>query len=273
MQPVGIKLHFRPAGTSPEEVDRAAFSNHLHRPLPGLGLADGFNHNVAAPPRRSQRPHRFDYVGNLRRLHNLMRAHLLRGFYLAIALHHRDYVAADRPGDLHEHQSDGSAAQNRHRLADFHASFMQPAENARQRFGHRGIFVTYVLGNHQHVGFNNSPRYTDVFRVCAVVEEQIFAEIFLMFGAIKAHLAGRRIQRDHPHALLESVDAAPNLFDDASQFVPEQRWRHDHSRVISALIHLQIGAARKSYLHLDQDLSLAHAWDRNLLDLQVFFAV
>ena len=43
--------------------------------------------------------------------------------------------------------------------------------------------------------------------------------------------------------------------------------------MIAALIDLEIGAASKSDLHLDQDFTIAYARYRHLLDLHVLFAV
>ena len=93
------------------------------------------------------------------------------------------------------------------------------------------------------LALNNAPRNADVFGIGAVIEQQVFAEIFLVLGAVEAHLAGRGVQRHHPHALLEAAHARPDFFDHAGQFVPEQRRGHDHARMVAALIDLQIGAA------------------------------
>jgi len=87
-----------------------------------------------------------------------------------------------------------------------------------------------------HVGFNNALGHANVFGVRAIVEEKIFAEIFLMLGAVEAHLARGGVQGNHAHALLETVDAGADLLDDTSQFMAEQGGRDDHAGVVATLI-------------------------------------
>ncbi len=41
-------------------------------------------------------------------------------------------------------KSDGTAADDGDRVADFHAGFMQPAQNAGQRLSHGGIFKAHI---------------------------------------------------------------------------------------------------------------------------------
>ena len=89
-----------------------------------------------------------------------------------------------------------------------------------------------------------------------------------MLGAVEAHLAGRGVQRDDAHALLEAVDAGADFFDDSGQFVAEQRGRNDHAGVIAALVHLEVGAAGQGDLDLDQNLAVTHARDGDFFDLQ-----
>ena len=127
--------------------------------------------------------------------------------------------------------------------------------------------------NDQHVGFDDAPRDADVFGIGSVVEEQVFAEIFLVLGAVEAHLAGRGIERHHAHALLEAVHALADFLDYAGQFVAEERGRDDHAGVVAALIDLEIGAAGESDLDFDQHFALFHARDGHSFNLEIFFAV
>ncbi len=94
-----------------------------------------------------------------------------------------------------------------------------------------------------------------------------------MLGAIKARTAGSRVERDHAHALLEAAHAFPDLLDRARQFMAEQRRRHDHAGVIAPLVHLQIRAAGKRHVDLDQNFAFAHRRDGHSFNLDVFFAV
>ncbi len=203
----------------------------------------------------------------------LIGAHAPRGSYLRIALHHRNHIAAAQLRDLHEHQPDRPGADDGHRVADLHLGFVQPAQHAGQRLDHRGFFEAHVLRNGQHVGFNDAARNANVFGVSAVVEQQVFAEIFLVLGAVETHAAGRGVQRHHAHALLEAPDVGANFFDDAGQFVAKQRRRHDHARVIAALIDLQIGTAGQGHLHLDQHFPFVQRGDRHPFDFDVLFTV
>src|SRR5207247_7182647 len=101
-------------------------------------------------------------------------------------------------------------------------------------------------------GFEQSDRYPYVFRIRAVIEEQVLAEVFLVLGTVEAHLAGSGVQRHYPHASLEAAHAGADFFDHTSQFMAEQCWGNNHAGVISALINLQIGDASKSDLDIDK---------------------
>ena len=216
---------------------------------------------------------RLDYVLNLGGLHDFVRAHVLGGNDLLVALHQRDHIATDGASHLDEHESDGAAADDGHGVADLHAGFVQAAQHASQRLGHGGIFEGDVRRNDQHVGFNNAPRYADIFRVGTVIEEQILAKILLVLGAVEAHLAGRGIERHHAHTFLEAMHAFAYFLDDAGQFMSEERRRNDHSGVVATLIHLEVGAAGESDLDFDEYFTLFHAGNRHSFNLEIFFAV
>src|SRR5579862_213034 len=207
MQAIGFELHFGAAGASTEEVDGAAFADHVDGPLPGFGAAYGFDHYVAAALLRRERADGVDHVRNLGGLNNFVCAHVFGGFDLAVALDHGDDVASDGAGDLNEHEADGTAAENGDGVADFDSGFVQAAQDASQGLGHGGVFHADVGRDDQHVGFNDAARHANVFGVSTVVEEQIFAEVFLMLGAVEAHLARGGVEGDDAHALLESVDS------------------------------------------------------------------
>src|SRR5579872_1057898 len=242
VQAIGVELHFGSAGAAAEEIHSAALADHFDRPLPRVGLAHGFDDHVAAALLRRERTNGFDHIRNLCDLYDLVRAHVLGSLDLAIALDDRDDVAADGASNLHEHESERPAAEDGDRVADLDASFVETAKNAGQRLGHGGIFEADVGRNDQHVGFNNAARHANVLSVSAVVEEQVFAEIFLVLGAVKAHLARGGVERDDAHALLEAVNSGSDLFDDAGQFVAEERGGNNHAGMVAALIDLQVCA-------------------------------
>ena len=194
--------------------------------------------------------------------------------HLFVALDHRDHVATDGSGHLDEHESDGAAADDGNGVADLDSGFVEAAQHAGQRLGHRRVFGTDVLRDDQHVRLNDAPGDADIFGVGSVVEQEVFAKIFLVLGAVEAHLAGGGVKCDHAHALLEAEDAFADFFDHTGQFVAEEGGRNNHAGVIAALIHLKVGAAGESHLHLDQGSSpFSHARDRHSFDLEIFFAV
>src|ERR1022692_204162 len=273
VQTVGIELHLGSAGASTEKVYGAAFANHLDGPLPGFGTAYSFDDYIAAALLRSERADGFDDVLNLGGLNDFVGAHVLGGNDLLVALDDGDHVAADGTGYLDEHQADGAAADDADGVADFHSGLMQAAQHAGQGLSHGSIFKADVGRDDEHVGFDNAARHADVFRVGSVIEEQIFAEIFLVLGAVEAHLAGGGIQGHDLHALLETVDALADFLDDSGQFVAEERGRDDHAGVVTALIDFKIGAAGEGYLYFDEHFSLFDARDGHSFNLEIFFAV
>ena len=167
----------------------------------------------------------------------------------------------------------GSAADDGDGVADLNPGLVQSTQHAGQRFDHSRFFVGNIGGNRQHVGFNNAARNANVFGIGAVIEQQVFAEIFLMLGAVEAHLAGRGIQRHHPHAFFEAAHSVPDFFNHAGQFVSEQRRRDNHARVIAALVDLQVGAAGQCDLHFDQYFPIANPRDGHSFNLHVLFAI
>ena len=273
MQAAGIELHFGAARAAPEEIYGAALAHHFDGPLPRFRTAHRFNHHITASFLRTQSTHGFDDIGNPGSLNNLVGTHLLGGFDLPIALDNGNHIATDRASHLHEHQADRSAADDHDRVANLDASLVQAAQHAGQRLRHGRVFEAHVGWNYQHVGFDDALGHTNVFGVGAIVEQQIFAKIFLVFGAVEAHLAWSGVQSYNAHALLETIHAAADFFDHAGEFMSKQRRRNDHARVIAALVHLQIGAAGQRHLHFNQHLAVFDARDGYSFNLEIFFAV
>src|SRR6516165_8114068 len=81
------------------------------------------------------------------------------------------------------------------------------------------------------------------------------------------------VQCDNTHSFFEAFNVWPDLFDDTCQFMPKQCRRHNHPGMVATLVHLQIGTAGQSYLHLDQHFPFVQLRDRHLLNLHVLFAV
>ena len=81
---------------------------------------------------------------------------------------------------------------------------MHAAEDAGQRFDHGRIAERNIIGNFEQILFNDAGRNANVLGICAVIEEQIFAEILLALAAIETDAAGRRIRGNYAHALAEA---------------------------------------------------------------------
>src|SRR5262249_15293662 len=116
-------------------------------------------------------------------------------------------------------------------------------------------------------------RDANVFCISSVVEEEVFAKILLVARAVKTGLAGRGVQRNHPRALLEAAYTRPNFFNDAGEFMPEQRRRDNHSPMIAALVNFEIGPAGEGNLHFHQDLAILESRDGHPLNFHVLFAI
>ena len=95
------------------------------------------------------------------------------------AKHHAQRAAAD--------DGDGVALA---RVAIFNA-----VDGAGQRLGERGVLQRDAVGNAKRVFGDDARGNADVLGVCAVVEEQIVAEIFLVAQAEVADAARRGVER------------------------------------------------------------------------------
>src|SRR5579864_3959432 len=273
VQAIGLELHFGSTGASAEEIDGAAFPDHVDSPLPGLRAADRFDYHIAAALLWGDCADGFHHVRNFGGLNNFVCTHVFGGIHLAVALDDGNHVAADSTGHLHKHEADGAAAEDGDGVTDLDSRFVQTAQHAGQRLGHGGILHAHVGRDDQHVRFNDAAGYANVFRIGAIVEEQIFAEVLLMLGAVKAHLARGRVEGDDSHALFEAINSCTYFLDDAGQFVAEQRRRNDHAGVIAALVHLEISAAGQRDLYFDQNLAVSYTRDGYFFNFQIFFAV
>src|SRR5262249_19637960 len=164
-------------------------------------------------------------------MHNVMRTHAARRLDLALALDHCYHVASHGLSNMHEHEPDGPSSDYSHGVADLHSRLMQSAKHASQGLNHRSFLTTHMSRYGQHVDISGSARDADVFCISSVVDEAVFAKMLVVGRAVKTALAGARVQRNHPRALLEAAYARPNFFNDAGEFMPEQRRRDNHSRM------------------------------------------
>ena len=94
-----------------------------------------------------------------------------------------------------------------------------------------------------------------------------------MLQAIETSAAGSRVQGNNLHTAAKIAHARPNFFNHAGKFVSEQRRRHNHARVVAALVDLEVGPAGKRHVHLHQHLAGFERGNGHLLDLDVLFAI
>ena len=184
-------MHLRATSASTKEIDSAALSDHVDSPLPGFRTSHGFDNYVRAALCRRDRPHRLHWILHLYDLNYIVSTLPLGCRYLRITLYHGNHVASDGMRHLHEHQSNRAASDDCDGVADFNPGFVQTAQHTGQGLNHRRILIVDEIGDDEHVLFNNAPGDTDVFGVGAIVEQQIFAKVLLVLGAIKTTAAGR----------------------------------------------------------------------------------
>ena len=182
------------------------------------------------------------------------------------------HAAARKHAD--EFQSDGAAADDRGGVAGAHFHFVNAAQHTGQRLDERRAAVIDGVRNLEHIFHGDASGNAQIFGVRAIVEEQIFAEIFLAAAAMVAAQAGRGIGGDHAHAdAPASVDALADGGDFADHFVTEDRGRLNHLRVIAALPDFEVGAVSKSETHAEQDFIGGERGHVDFLDAQIFAAV
>src|SRR6185369_2709965 len=273
VQTLSVEIDLGSGGAPAEEVDGAALSNHVNGPFPCFGTANSFDYDVRATTVGSQGAYGFDGVADLGDLNNFAGANSTSAFDLGVAFDDGDNVATDELGDLHEHHPDGAATYHGDRVADLETGFVETAQDAGQGLDHRRFLIGHVRRNGEHVGFNDTLGDANVFGVGSVVEEEIFAKIFLVLRAVEAHSAWCGVEGNDALAFLESPDAGAELFDGAGKFMAEEGRGNNHASVISALIDLEIGTTGQCDVDLDKDLAIANTWNRNLLDLNVLFTV
>ncbi len=126
----------------------------------------------------------------------------------------------------------------------------------------------------EHVFHDDAAGDAHVLGVGTVVEEKIFAEIFLATAAVKAAQAGRGICSDNTQAQAPpGVDSLPHRGDFADDFVAENRGRLDHLGVIAALPDFEVGAIGEREAHAQQDFVGGQRRNIDFFQAQVLAAV
>ena len=233
-----------------------------------------FDHRVSAARAFGQLAHRRHRILGRGHIECRGRAQPLGDIHLALAFADGNDPHLALRQNTDELQPNRAAADHHCGIALLDSGFVNSAQHASQRFGHRRVRIGYAVGNFQHVLPHDSPRNPDVFRVRSVIEQQILAKIWLAFFAVKTNIARRGIRRKNAHAFAHAaVHPAAGFFNHSRELVAEQRRRLDHSRVITALPHFQVRAAGQRHFHPHQYLIFFDLGNIDGFDLQIFHAI
>src|SRR2546430_17253407 len=95
----------------------------------------------------------------------------------------------------------------------------------------------------QHIFRYDTPRDAHVFGVCAVIEQKVFAEIFLPAAAMIAAETRRGVRGNYTNASAPAcINALADSDNFADDFMTEDRGRTNHFGVIAAPPNFQVGA-------------------------------
>src|SRR5581483_1915545 len=130
-----------------------------------------------------------------------------------------------------------------------------------------------MIGNFVCIPLHNPGWNANVFRVSAVVEQEVLAQILDAAPAEKADLARCGICRNDACSYRESGDFISSRDYIPSQFVAEYSGRNNHAGMIPALKYLHVGSARERNLDAHKNLSVPDLGNSHRLYLQVFLAI
>src|SRR5947207_2157721 len=241
MDTVGIEFHPGAGGASAEELHGAALAHHIQRPLPGFRTAHGFNHHICSQILRElvYGGYRGWLLGSLLRdnLHHIISAEPVGVLDLLIAFDHANDAAPFGLGDLDKHKSNRPAADDYDVIAWANIALIQAKQNTRQRLDHRSLFKAHLVRDNKSVFFDDALWNAYVFRIGAIIEEEIVTQVLLSALAVKARAAWGGVGCCDAHAFAELVDAGAYLGNLSGQLVSEERWRDNHPGMIAATIN------------------------------------
>src|SRR5947207_9687057 len=128
-------------------------------------------------------------------------------------------------------------------------------DGASQGFSECGVLQGNVAGNNERVLGNDAGRDADELCICAVVEEQVVAEILLTTLAEVALAAGGGIQRHHAAAVGKAVNSLPRFDHGSCQLVSEEGWRNDHAGMIAAAKNFKVRSTSERRANADNQLA------------------
>jgi hypothetical protein len=123
------------------------------------------------------------------------------------------------------------------------------------------------------VAFDDARRNADVLGVCAVIEQQILAEVLEATAAEETLVARGGIRRHDPITNGELRDTLAHRDYITGQLVPKHSGGDDHAGMVAAAKHFDIGSARQRYLYPDENVSVIDCRNSYRLYLQVLLAV
>ncbi len=156
--------------------------------------------------------------------------------------------------------------------ADFH--LVNAAQNAGERLDKRGAAVIDGVRHLEHVFHHDAAGDAEIFGVGAVVEEQVFAEIFLAAAAMEAAQAWRGIGSDDALADAPAgINTLAESGDFADDFVAENGGRLNHARVVAALPNFKIGAIGEREANAEEHFVGGQSGHIDFFDAQIFAAI
>ena len=165
----------------------------------------------------------------------------------------RNHANAAARKHAHKFQADRAAADHDGGVAGAQFHFVNAAQHAGQRLDQRRALVVHGVRHFQHVFGDDAAGNAHVFGVRAVVEQQVFAKIFLAAAAVIAAETRRGIGGDHANAHAPAgVHTLADGDDFADHFVAEDGGRLNHLGVIAALPDFQVGAIGQRQAHAQQ---------------------
>jgi hypothetical protein len=126
----------------------------------------------------------------------------------------------------------------------------------------------------EHIFHYDAAGDAQIFSVGAIVEEQIFAKIFLATATVKAAQARRGIGGNDALADAPAgINALSEGGDFTDDFVAENGGRLNHARVVTALPNFEIGAIGKREANAEEDFIGGQSRHVDFFDAQIFAAV
>lgn len=174
---------------------------------------------------------------------------------------------------MHEHQTNGTGANDHHRVARSGCRFLETTNDTGQRLGERRMLKGNPVRDQKGVLLNDPCGDANIFCVSAVIEEKVLAKILLPAKAEKTPVARGRVQGNDAVPRAKICDPGAHLGYGSRHLVSEWDRRFQHHGVITTPVNLQIGSTGKGRSDTYDQFALLCARGRDLLQTQVFLSV